>query len=358
MTGGGAAGRLHADHRARPAGRRTPGRASSTCWPPRSGGAGEWTSAPTCRGPSRTRGRARARLASCSRRSGPGPSGWPSWRAGRACTWSARWAWAAPAGAGRVRCSWAAASARRRCCACRTSSGRGAPVLLGFRSAAHAEAAVALRRRARARHRRRLRRPRTGSSPTCCARSSTRDPAATVFACGPPPMLEAVRALCAERGVPAQLALESGMACGFGACFGCVVPTKEGYIRAVRGRPVLDGRRPLASRAYPRGRGIDRATGPCLWRSSPLGPGPVLNGSGHLRRPRRPPRLRRRAARALPLPRLRLEDDHARAAPGQPAAAPLGDPGRPDQLDRPSQQGPGGLPRLPTCPSSPSCRCR
>ena len=37
-------------------------------------------------------------------------------------------------------------------------------------------------------------------------------------------MLESVRALCAERDVPAQLALEAGMACGFGACYGCVVP--------------------------------------------------------------------------------------------------------------------------------------
>ena len=36
------------------------------------------------------------------------------------------------------------------------------------------------------------------------------DPRATVYACGPPPMLEAVRALCAELGVPAQLAMESG----------------------------------------------------------------------------------------------------------------------------------------------------
>ena len=44
-------------------------------------------------------------------------------------------------------------------------------------------------------------------------------------------MLEAVRALCEAEGVPAQLALESGMACGFGACFGCVVPTRAGYVR-------------------------------------------------------------------------------------------------------------------------------
>jgi NAD(P)H-flavin reductase len=67
-----------------------------------------------------------------------------------------------------------------------------------------------------------------------------RDAHATVFACGPPPMLEAVRALCAERAVPAQLALESGMACGFGACYGCVVPTREGYVRLCVDGPVLD----------------------------------------------------------------------------------------------------------------------
>ena len=63
---------------------------------------------------------------------------------------------------------------------------------------------------------------------------------AHVYACGPPPMLEAVRALCAERDVPAQLALESGMACGYGACFGCVVPTTGGYIRLCVEGPVID----------------------------------------------------------------------------------------------------------------------
>jgi dihydroorotate dehydrogenase electron transfer subunit len=61
-----------------------------------------------------------------------------------------------------------------------------------------------------------------------------------VYACGPPPMLEAVRAMCAARGVPAQLALESGMACGFGACFGCVVPTRDGYVRLCVDGPVLE----------------------------------------------------------------------------------------------------------------------
>ena len=66
------------------------------------------------------------------------------------------------------------------------------------------------------------------------------DANATVYACGPPAMLEAVRALCAERDVPAQLAMESGMACGFGACFGCVVPTRDGYVRLCVDGPVID----------------------------------------------------------------------------------------------------------------------
>jgi dihydroorotate dehydrogenase electron transfer subunit len=62
---------------------------------------------------------------------------------------------------------------------------------------------------------------------------------ATIYACGPPPMLEAVRALAAERDVPAQLAMESGMACGFGACMGCVVQTKNGYVRLCVDGPVV-----------------------------------------------------------------------------------------------------------------------
>jgi NAD(P)H-flavin reductase len=61
-----------------------------------------------------------------------------------------------------------------------------------------------------------------------------------VYACGPPAMLEAVRLLCGEHAAPAQLALESGMACGFGACFGCVVPTRHGYVRLCLEGPVLD----------------------------------------------------------------------------------------------------------------------
>lgn len=65
---------------------------------------------------------------------------------------------------------------------------------------------------------------------------------AVVYSCGPPAMLEAVRALCAERGVPCELAMESPMACGFGACFGCAVPKPDGgYLRLCVDGPVVRG---------------------------------------------------------------------------------------------------------------------
>jgi dihydroorotate dehydrogenase electron transfer subunit len=66
------------------------------------------------------------------------------------------------------------------------------------------------------------------------------DPHVEVYACGPPRMLDAVRAICVERAIPAQLAMESGMACGYGACFGCVVETKTGYVRLCVDGPVLE----------------------------------------------------------------------------------------------------------------------
>jgi len=63
-----------------------------------------------------------------------------------------------------------------------------------------------------------------------------------VYACGPPAMLEAVRVLCAEHGVAVELALESPMACGFGACFGCAVPKPGGgFLRLCVDGPVLRG---------------------------------------------------------------------------------------------------------------------
>jgi dihydroorotate dehydrogenase (NAD+) catalytic subunit len=65
---------------------------------------------------------------------------------------------------------------------------------------------------------------------------------AVVYSCGPPAMLEAVRSLCEEHEVRYQLAEESPMACGFGACFGCAVPKRGGgYLRLCVDGPVLTG---------------------------------------------------------------------------------------------------------------------
>ena len=65
---------------------------------------------------------------------------------------------------------------------------------------------------------------------------------AVVYACGPPPMLQAVGQMCAAAGVSCELAMESPMACGFGACFGCAVAKPGGgYLRLCLEGPVLDG---------------------------------------------------------------------------------------------------------------------
>jgi dihydroorotate dehydrogenase electron transfer subunit len=64
---------------------------------------------------------------------------------------------------------------------------------------------------------------------------------AAVYACGPPPMLETVRALCVERDVGCELAMEAPMACGFGACMGCAVPLAcGGYMRLCSDGPVVN----------------------------------------------------------------------------------------------------------------------
>jgi len=112
------------------------------------------------------------------------------------------------------------------------------PALLGFRDAAHAAGAVLLAA------------PQVATDDGSVGHHGLVTDLMTerldagddveVYACGPPAMLEAVRELCAGRDVPAQLALESGMACGFGACFGCVVPTRHGLIRLCLEGPVLD----------------------------------------------------------------------------------------------------------------------
>jgi NAD(P)H-flavin reductase len=114
----------------------------------------------------------------------------------------------------------------------------GGTALLGFRDAAHAEGASLLRDARVATDDGAV--GHQGLVTELLAAEIGTDRHVEVYACGPPPMLEAVRALCAEHDVPAQLALESGMACGFGACFGCVVPARDGYVRLCVDGPVLD----------------------------------------------------------------------------------------------------------------------
>jgi dihydroorotate dehydrogenase (NAD+) catalytic subunit len=64
---------------------------------------------------------------------------------------------------------------------------------------------------------------------------------AAVYACGPPQMLDAVAALCTSHDVTCELAMESPMACGYGACFGCAVPKPDGdgYMRLCVDGPVV-----------------------------------------------------------------------------------------------------------------------
>jgi NAD(P)H-flavin reductase len=79
------------------------------------------------------------------------------------------------------------------------------PAVLGFRSERHAEAAALV-----------------PSAQVCVEPTLVTEliPAGmNVLACGPEPMLEAVRAAAPA----AQLAWEAPMACGYGACYGCAV---------------------------------------------------------------------------------------------------------------------------------------
>ncbi len=48
-----------------------------------------------------------------------------------------------------------------------------------------------------------------------------------LFACGPMPMLKAVAGIADLLQLPCQVSLEAYMACGMGACLGCVVKGKD-----------------------------------------------------------------------------------------------------------------------------------
>lgn len=49
----------------------------------------------------------------------------------------------------------------------------------------------------------------------------------SIYACGPLPMLRAVRELAIEKNIPCQISLEERMACGLGVCLGCAVKTAK-----------------------------------------------------------------------------------------------------------------------------------
>ena len=98
------------------------------------------------------------------------------------------------------------------------------PALLGFRTAHHAEAAALVPN------------AEIVLDPTLVTDALPDDPG-DVLACGPEPMLDAL-----ERLAPgAQLAREAPMACGYGACYGCVVELEGAYRRLCVDGPVLTG---------------------------------------------------------------------------------------------------------------------
>ncbi len=99
----------------------------------------------------------------------------------------------------------------------------GAPhALLGFRTAFHAEAAALVPNAT------------VVLDPVLVTDALPADPG-DVLACGPEAMLDAL-----ARVVPgAQLAREAPMACGYGACYGCVVERDGRYVRLCLEGPVL-----------------------------------------------------------------------------------------------------------------------
>lgn len=62
-----------------------------------------------------------------------------------------------------------------------------------------------------------------------------------IYACGPLPMLKAVRDFAIENNIPAQVSLEERMGCGIGICLGCAVKDKnaDGYKHVCKDGPVF-----------------------------------------------------------------------------------------------------------------------
>lgn len=69
-----------------------------------------------------------------------------------------------------------------------------------------------------------------------------------IFACGPLPMLKAVRNYAIEKNIPCQISLEEKMGCGLGVCLGCAVKTAESssekpeYVHVCKAGPVFEAK--------------------------------------------------------------------------------------------------------------------
>lgn len=63
-----------------------------------------------------------------------------------------------------------------------------------------------------------------------------------VYACGPVPMLKAVKQVCVKAGLPLEVSLETRMGCGVGACNGCTCDQAEkdgAWLKVCKDGPVF-----------------------------------------------------------------------------------------------------------------------
>jgi dihydroorotate dehydrogenase electron transfer subunit len=67
----------------------------------------------------------------------------------------------------------------------------------------------------------------------------TLDEQTRLYVCGPKPMIRAVKGLADAKGIAGWASLEEYMACGIGACMGCVCRTKKGYSRVCKEGPIF-----------------------------------------------------------------------------------------------------------------------
>ncbi len=66
-------------------------------------------------------------------------------------------------------------------------------------------------------------------------------PDCMTYVCGPKPMMAAVHLYCRRKHYSCQVSVETAMACGMGACLGCIVPLeKGGYGHSCSDGPVFD----------------------------------------------------------------------------------------------------------------------